>query len=156
VNPKVIVLMAGTNNLGARQPVGNDAEMVDEVVRGVTAILARCRKLAPRARVVLMGITPRNDNLAYLPVIERINTRLARLADGRRVRFVNLNAALADADGRLRSGMTEPDLLHLALPGYEVWADALEPVLTEWLGPRAATDLAPPPTGDPSAMAPTR
>jgi hypothetical protein len=35
--------------------------------------------------------------------------------------------------------------------GYQVWADALAPVLTQWLGPRAATDSAPAPTGDPSA-----
>jgi (4-O-methyl)-D-glucuronate---lignin esterase len=32
-----------------------------------------------------------------------------------------------------------------------VWADALKPVLTEILGPPAATDQAPPPTGDPAA-----
>ena len=33
----------------------------------------------------------------------------------------------------------------------EVWADSLRPGLTELLGPPAATDHAPPPTGDPSA-----
>ena len=43
------------------------------------------------------------------------------------------------------------DKLHLSLRGYQVWADALKPILTELLGPPAATDHAPPPTGDPSA-----
>jgi hypothetical protein len=43
------------------------------------------------------------------------------------------------------------DKLHPTLKGYQVWADGLTPILTELLGPRAATDLAPPPTGDPSA-----
>ena len=43
------------------------------------------------------------------------------------------------------------DKLHPTLKGYQVWADGLRPILTELLGPRAATDAAPPPTGDPSA-----
>lgn len=41
--------------------------------------------------------------------------------------------------------------LHLALDGYQIWADALKPIFTEVLGPPAAVDRAPPPTGDPSA-----
>ena len=37
------------------------------------------------------------------------------------------------------------------LKGYQVWADALKPLLRELLGPPAKVDHAPPPTGDPSA-----
>ena len=42
---------------------------------------------------------------------------------------------------------------YLSLDGYQVWADALKPIFTELLGPPAAIDHAPPPTGDPSASA---
>lgn len=45
-------------------------------------------------------------------------------------------------------GMTV-DKLHLSAKGYQVWADALEPLLLESLGPRSKEDRAPPPTGDP-------
>ena len=45
-----------------------------------------------------------------------------------------------------------PDRLHLLTKGYQVWADALKPIFTELLGAPAATDTAPPPTGDPSAV----
>jgi hypothetical protein len=47
------------------------------------------------------------------------------------------------------------DKLHPTVKGYQIWADALKPLLTEILGPPAATDLAPPPTGDPSAKPPS-
>jgi len=47
--------------------------------------------------------------------------------------------------------MTDPDHLHLAVKAYDIWADAIRPVLTQWLGLPAATDSAPAPTGDPSA-----
>lgn len=151
VNPRVIVLMAGTNNLAA--PGSGDAEaMAADVARGIGAILRRCQQLAPQARIVLMGITPRNDDMGHMPVIGRINQHLAQLADGQRIRFMDLGSRLAGPDGVLLPGMTDPDKLHLALPGYEQWASALRPILTEWLGPPGSTDLAPPPTGNPAAM----
>jgi lysophospholipase L1-like esterase len=88
--------------------------------------------------------------MKLLPQIAAINANLARLADGQRVRYLNINERLADGSGVLFEGMMG-DGLHLAIPGYQVWADALRPVLTELLGPPAAVDRAPPPTGDPSA-----
>ena len=58
----------------------------------------------------------------------------------------------ADANGGLFDGMmNERDRLHPTVKGYQIWADALKPIFTEQLGPPAATDHAPPPTGDPSA-----
>ena len=109
------------------------------------------REKTPKATVVLMGIFPRNDNMAVLPEIAEINANLAKLADGKAVRYLNINDKLADKDGKLHDGMMMGDKLHPALEGYQVWADALKPILREILGPPAATDHAPPPTGDPSA-----
>jgi lysophospholipase L1-like esterase len=146
VNPKVIVLLAGTNNVG-REP-GNAAK-ASEIANGIRAIVGLCRRKAPRAVIVLTAIFPRNDNLAVMPMINRINEQLATLADGNNVRFLNLNDRLADQNGVLIPGLTV-DQLHLSLKGYQLWADALKPILTELLGPPATTDHAPPPTGDPS------
>jgi lysophospholipase L1-like esterase len=151
VNPKVIVILAGTNNVGA-QPGG--PEKVDEITRGLTAIVNLCREKAPAATIVLTAIFPRNDNMAVMPEITRINANLARLADGRKVRYLDVNDRLADKDGRLFDGMMNArDKLHPTIQGYQVWADGLKPILTELLGPPAAADHAPPPTGDPSARA---
>jgi lysophospholipase L1-like esterase len=72
------------------------------------------------------------------------------MADGTSIRFVDVNAGLAEANGILFEGMMV-DGLHPSLKGYDVWAKGLKPILTELLGPPGATDHAPPPTGDPSA-----
>jgi lysophospholipase L1-like esterase len=124
------------------------------VTKGVKAILDLCRKKAPEATIIVMGITPRNDSCGnptgVMPVIIRINENIAKFADGKKIRYVNINDKLADKDGKLYDGMTV-DKLHLALKGYQVWADALRPILTELLGLPAQEDHAPPPTGDPSA-----
>ena len=156
VHPKVIVLMAGTNNVGNVPPAG-DAEAVakvEEVTQGIASVLDVMRRKAPEATIVLTAITPRNDGragTAVMPLIDRINADLAKICDGRRVRFVNINDKLADRDGTLREGVTV-DGLHLSVKGYQIWADALKPILTEILGPPAATDRAPEPTGDPAAQ----
>jgi lysophospholipase L1-like esterase len=151
VHPKVIVILAGTNNVGA-QPGRDVNAKVADITRGVAAIVATARRKAPEAVIVLTAIFPRNDNMAVVPEITRINANLAMLADGKVVRFLNVNGALADANGTLVDGMmNERDKLHPTLKGYQVWADGLKPILTEILGPPATTDHAPAPTGDPSA-----
>lgn len=154
VNPRIIVLLAGTNNLGPNSTTGEGADAkVEEVAAGIRATLDSVQRQAPRATIILMGLLPRNNppaGAALMPTINRINERLAALADGRRIRYLNINDQLADADGKLIDGMTG-DGLHLALKGYQVWADALKPMFTELLGPLAREDHAPPPTGDPSA-----
>ena len=147
VDPKVIVILAGTNNVG-REP--GDESKVADVTRGLSAIVAACRKKAPAATIVLTAIFPRNDNPAAMPAIDRINANLARMADAKSIRFLDVNPKLADAKGILFEGMTV-DGLHPSLKGYEVWAAGLKPILAELLGPPGAVDHAPPPTGDPGA-----
>jgi lysophospholipase L1-like esterase len=153
VNPKIVVLMAGTNNVGRATPLGDASQRAAEVARGVTAIVREIRKRTPDATVVITGITPRNDNIAVMPVINEANAQLARLADGKKIRYVNLNEQLAFPDNQLREGMAN-DGLHLTAKAYQVWAEALKPTFTEILGPPAAEDRAPPATGDPSAQKP--
>lgn len=149
VNPKVIVVLAGTNNVGNEPPADVDAKVAD-VTAGIKAIVDTCRRKAPDARIILTAIFPRNDNVAVMPTINRINENLAKLGDGKTVRFLNVNDRLAGADGKLLDGMMH-DGLHPTVKGYQAWADGIRPILNEWLGPPAATDEAPPPTGDPSA-----
>ncbi len=148
VHPKIVVLQAGTNNIGNRIPAGTESALAADITAGMEALIAAIRAKAPEATIVVTGIFPRNDNMAAIPVIKTVNANVAAMAGGK-VRFVDVNAQLADAQGRLREGMTHPDRLHLAEKGYQVWADALKPIFRELLGPPAATDLAPPPTGDP-------
>lgn len=151
VNPKVVVLLAGTNNIGARVDAATSNARVDDVTHGVQAIVQLVQAKAPTATLILVGIFPRNNHMELLPLIDRINRNLAKLADGQKVRYLNINDKLASSDGRLIGGMMDAkDKLHPNLQAYQVWADALKPLLTELLGAPAAADHAPPATGDPS------
>ena len=151
VNPKVIVLLAGTNNIGRTPPAGNDDARVADITKGLKAVLDVMQAKAPKATIILTAIFPRNDNIAVMPTINRINVEIARFADGKKIIFLNINDKLADKNGKLFDGMMG-DGLHPTLKGYQVWADALKPIFTRLLGPPSKQDHAPPATGDPSAQ----
>ena len=150
VHPKVIVLLAGTNNVGNTIPAGGDEAKVADITRGIRAIVNIMRAKAPNAVIIVMGIFPRNDNIAVMSTINKINENLSKMA-GEKIRYLNINDKLADKEGTLFDGMMNTDKLHPTIKGYQVWADALKPVFHELLGPPAKEDHAPSPTGDPSA-----
>src|SRR6476646_5690861 len=149
VNPKIIVLLAGTNNVGNTVPPEGDDAKVADITKGLKAVLDTLRAKAPDATIIATAIFPRNDNIAVMPTIDKINLNLSKLADGKKIRYLDINARLADRDGKLFDGMMNTDKLHPAISGYQVWADALKPLFTELLGPPGKQDHAPPPTGDP-------
>ncbi len=148
VSPKIIVVQAGANNLPWRGPA--DAAKVDEVCEGIQAILAEFQKRVPDATIILTAMFPRSQNMELAPAIDRVNERIETLADGKRIRFLNINHRLSDSTGRLLPAVSS-DGLHLEEPGCEIWAQALQPIFEEILGPPAKEDHAPPPTGDPAA-----
>lgn len=146
VDPKVVVLLAGTNNLP-------DGATAAEVTRGLSAIVRLMQRKAPKATIIVTGIFPRNGNQSYWQVILQVNANLSKMADGRGVRYLDINDRLAGGNGQLHEGMMDArDRLHPTLEGYRIWAEALRPVLAELLGPPSKEDRAPAPTGDPSAV----
>jgi lysophospholipase L1-like esterase len=150
VYPKIIVLLAGINDVG-KDPAGG-SEKAARISAGVKAIVEVCCKKAPEATIIITAIFPRNDNMAVIPMINEINRNIARLADGKKIRFLDINRKLADESGKFFEGMVGADKLHPTVKTYQIWADALKPIFGEILGPPAATDHAPAATGDPSVM----
>ena len=149
VNPKIIVVLAGINNI---QRGLNDDQTAD-VERGLKKILDICQEKAPNAVIVLTAIFPRNNNMSAVPTIFKIDEDMAKWADGKKIRFLDVNDKLADKNGQQFPGLFV-DRLHPTVKGYQIWADGLKPIFTEILGPPAKTDHAPPPSGDPSASPP--
>jgi lysophospholipase L1-like esterase len=153
IHPKVIVLLAGTNNVGNIAPVEGAEAKAADITRGLKAVIDLMRAKAPGAIIIVSGIFPRNDNMSVIPVINKVNDNLAKFADGKKIRYLNINDKLANGEGRLFDGMMHPvDKLHPMIKAYQVWADALKPIFQELLGAPAKEDQAPPPTGDPSVQ----
>lgn len=129
LNPKVVVLLIGTNNLGNG---GHDSQGTSEGIQCVVQSL--CRKL-PTSAILLLAVFPRDaqPGTHFRREIERINQSLRPLDDGRLLRFLDINAQFLQSDGTISPAIM-PDSLHLSTEAYGLWADAMEPLLQEMLG----------------------
>ena len=146
VGPKVFVVQAGTNNLA---DFASADERVAAITAGIEAIVERCRRHAPEALIVLTGVFPRRDRPEFNSSIAAINAKLAAFALGQGIRYVDIGERLVDSRGVLSEEMSE-DGLHLSVAAYQVWAEALKPILVERLGAALDVDIAPAATGNPS------
>jgi lysophospholipase L1-like esterase len=132
VTPKAFVIMIGTNNLGANTN--------EQIVAGNTAIVKTLVDKDPQAKILLLGIFPRGEKATdpNRQRIKDINTELAKLDDGKNIKFLDFGAKFLTDDGTLTKDIM-PDFLHPTAKGYDIWAAAIKPILTEWLGaPKAA------------------
>src|ERR1035438_1074562 len=73
VNPKVIVLLAGTNNVGNRLPPAGIDAAAEDMTKGLQAVVQVMQSKAPDAAIVLMGIFPRNE-ATFLASVMAIRT----------------------------------------------------------------------------------
>jgi lysophospholipase L1-like esterase len=126
IKPKVIVLMIGTNNAGRNS--------APEIVEGITAIVKGFRSRLPESKILLLGIFPRGEKHDD-PVrakLQKINERIAKLDDGKWIKFLDIGQKFLDSNGDLPKDVM-PDFLHPNAKGYRIWADAMDPTLQEML-----------------------
>jgi beta-glucosidase len=128
MNPKLAVLMIGTNNTGHRMdPAAHTAE-------GIERIVGVLRGKLPETQVLILGIFP--SQVSRLNDMrkrnEEINQLIATLDDGRMVHYLDIGQGFLREDGTLREDLM-PDLLHPNAAGYRVWAEAMEPTIRKIL-----------------------
>jgi len=126
LTPKVAVLLIGTNNFGLH----GDNEAA--VTKGVTTLVQTLRTKLPNTKIILLAIFPR-DQKADAPIrkkIKTVNDEIAKLDDGKMIRYLDIGPKLANPDGSLDKAIM-PDFLHLSVKGYEIWAEAMGPLLAE-------------------------
>ena len=129
IKPKVIVLMIGTNNIGGRRR--------REDRRRASRRSWRRRSAKTGAKVLLLGVFPRGESpekgAKQRAKITQINEIVSKLDDGKNVRYLDMKDKFLQPDGTIAKEIM-PDYLHLAAAGYAIWADAMEPLLTEMMG----------------------
>jgi len=133
LKPKVVVLMIGTNNTGKETDHKTPRNTVPEVAEGVQAVVNDIRAKLPDSKILLLAIFPRGTlDDPQRAQVALINTLIARLDDGKTVKFLDIGAKFLEFDGTLPKSIM-PDLLHPNAQGYQIWADAMGPALDEML-----------------------
>lgn len=128
INPKVIVVAIGTNDLSR----GDDPELV---ARGIEQVVQRIEERCQRSKILLLGIFPRGsdaDNPMRLKA-DKVNRLLRKVADNRKTLFLDIGKQFLDEAGKALPSHYHDDFLHLSPEGYMAWAEAIEPVLKKQL-----------------------
>lgn len=131
LQPKLVVVKIGTNNLYEDQNSGSD----EDIARGIEAVVKTLREKLPQSRVLLLGILPRQNDW-FCGRAKRINAIIKKLDDGKNVRFLDLwnlfyDEASTNSHCRVKRELFNKDLLHLEKKGYQVWSDAMQPLFIE-------------------------
>lgn len=125
IDPKVVVLMIGTNNTN-----WHDAKAT---TRGVQRILETIHEKLPSTRILLLGALPRGEKPnAYRAKNEQLNASLRETEDGKKLVFLDMGARFVEPDGTINKEIM-PDYLHLSRAGYEIWAESMGPKLAEMM-----------------------
>jgi beta-glucosidase len=125
--PKAVVLLIGTNDLAYGRSPAHTAD-------GIRANLELLRQHLPEARILLLGLLPR-EAVPDAPLrieVAQVNRLIRDCADDQRVLYAEIGDVLVASDGLL-SAEISPDQLHLTARGYALLAARLEPELDRLL-----------------------
>lgn len=117
LDPKVIVLMIGTNNAFRDKP--------DEIAAGIGAIVTRLHERLPKAKILLYGIFPRihpGGEVAH-KTSQEVNRIIAKYDGHWNIKYIDIGERFIKPDGTLIDGVSW-DGLHLTNKGYGIWADS--------------------------------
>jgi lysophospholipase L1-like esterase len=124
VQPKVVVLMIGTNNTGHRK------DPPKAIAAGVEKIIERINTKSPTTKILLLAIFPRSEKVSdpQRKNNDRANALIKQLTKNDGVTYLDINERFLLPDGTLSKEIM-PDLLHPKQKGYAIWAEAIEPSL---------------------------
>ena len=130
ISPKMAVVMIGTNN------IGHNSSSPEQTVQGIWQIVDRLKVQYPEMKILLLEVFPRgstpDDN--YRQQVNKINEGLRKIfVNVENVQLLGLENLYLDENGVLPVSLM-PDMLHPNAEGYEIWANAIEPMVKEALG----------------------
>ncbi|MBC8405690.1 MAG: alpha-L-fucosidase [Planctomycetes bacterium] len=155
IDPQLIVLMIGVNNINA----GNDGL---QVAAGTRELILELRQHEPQAKILLLGSFPTNKegswqrqqgDLLHSEIAEYLAGELVNISSPiyrpilggleKMVYYYDLRRAFENADGSLNSNTMRGDGVHITGAGYEAWAEAIEPTIRELLGEEVEQEVQP-------------
>ena len=124
-----VVLMIGTNNNSFKD------SKPENVAGAIELIVSKIREKQPKAKIILHPIFPRGNSAQSVRHVDararndRTNALLKQFADrDGKIIWIDFNDRLVDASGWVPKTIMR-DEIHPTAAGYDIWMDALAPVI---------------------------
>jgi lysophospholipase L1-like esterase len=128
LKPKVAVIQIGANNI---------ANSSHEIADGVKAVLANTQAAFPGVKIILVSLMPNERGNSTLM---QANSIIRNYADSSTIYYLDLVPLMPPVTTTTPDGKTDTnwkgmskDHVHPDASGYQIWADAMEPLLSKLL-----------------------
>lgn len=125
LNPSGVVLLMGTNDI-------EELSSNEDIVYNIDLIIKKLRSHSASIPILLCKVFPSHPNKDRpADVIKDLNLKLTSLAEkNHNITLVDTWSIFANENGNSKADIF-PDRLHIKEKGYQMWAEALTPVLKE-------------------------
>lgn len=121
--PRLVVLYAGDNDLGARKTP-------EQVRDDFQAFVKVIHKDLPKTRIAFISIKPSLARWKIFDKVQKANDLIAAVCKGDDyLVYVDVVKPMLGEDGKPRPELYVKDGLHMTEKGYEIWTAALKPYL---------------------------
>ncbi|MFN7721791.1 MAG: GDSL-type esterase/lipase family protein [Pirellulaceae bacterium] len=127
IDPKVIVLMIGNNNMFFTPETG-----IQAAAEGIAMCAKNLRHKFPKSHLIVAKILPAHGpGHRFYEDIRKTNSalELLNLAEDPEIAILDLTSDFTESDGALKKNLYTADSIHLAMEGYAVYAERLKPLL---------------------------
>jgi lysophospholipase L1-like esterase len=131
-SPKVIILEIGTNNIDEKNyPTRHTA---GQLAGGIEKIVQIFREKCPDSKIIMLRCFPGcyggPNPTSHRRILERASNIFSQIADNEHIFYCDVNHVFLNMDGSIRHEVM-PDWLHPNPKGAELWAQAMEPLLSK-------------------------
>lgn len=128
LHPRIVIINIGTNNTS--QTTNARQNTSAEIAEGVLAVCNMVRSKLPNAKIILMGVFPREEKPDHprrfqIAEINRLISEFGKMPD---ITFLDIGSSLIESDGTISKDIMF-DFCHPTQKGYQIWADALNPLI---------------------------
>lgn len=128
-HPRAVLIYEGDNDIA----IGKSPEAVLDDLKFLVDL---CRETLPDLRFYVLGIKPSGARWSIWPTMVEANELMAQYCDiTEGLVFVDVALPLLTDDNTPRSELFIGDQLHLNWDGYDVWTEAIAPVLIQHESP---------------------
>lgn len=123
--PRAVLLYEGDNDVAA-------GLAPEQVLAEFDAIDAAIAERLPETRVYILAVKPSIARWQLWPTMALTNDMLEARADNDpRLTFIDIATPMLGEDGKPLAEIFVADMLHMNGKGYDIWRDAVRPVLVE-------------------------
>ncbi|MCF7972179.1 MAG: hypothetical protein K9N55_00020 [Phycisphaerae bacterium] len=138
-DPKVAVLLCGTNNFVVTQSAGGKVQWnlgaacpPEDVAHGARAVAQIFRRRLPRTRVIMMGILPVSNAVKWAKCKQTNAVNAGLTCNRSEVVYLDLQNKFLQSNGSINKALFS-DGTHLTSDGYRVWAESLDPYISDMI-----------------------